>query len=104
MQKEREEAAEAEKAKPLAGLRREDLKIEHPLARALFDCIFNPARSKVAEMFQPRRTAFVYEFESEDPALDSDVPTTLRRSKADCPQVRTPSRVSIMSPLLGYPF
>lgn len=50
-----------------------------------------PARCRdaVREMFLPRRTAFAYEFEpEEDTGLDTDVPTTVRRSKADCPQVR----------------
>jgi hypothetical protein len=39
-------------------------------------------------MFQPRRTAFVYEMESEDGWGTSDVPVTLRRSKADCPPAK----------------
>lgn len=54
-------------------------------ARALYDALFRShaaaRRSLAREAFAPRRTAFVYEF------MDGagDVPTTLRRSKADCP-------------------
>ena len=52
----------------------------------------------VAEMFLPRRMAFVYNLGSEDEPgiepLDSDmVPTTLRRSKTDCPQVRSSNHI-----------
>lgn len=61
------------------------------MARALFDTLFNPPRApRVAEMFHPRRMAFVFEFDSEEAEFNADVPTTLRRSKADCPQVRAP--------------
>ena len=36
-------------------------------------------------MFLPMRTAFVYDMEEHD--SNADVPTTLRRSKEDCPPV-----------------
>lgn len=36
-------------------------------------------------MFLPRRTAFVYDLEEQEG--NTDVPTTLRRSKEDCPPV-----------------
>ena len=36
-------------------------------------------------MFLPMRTAFVYDMEEHD--SNTDVPTTLRRSKEDCPPV-----------------
>lgn len=52
-----------------------------PLGRRVFDAIFRPARLEIAEHFLPRRTAFVYELDA------LDVPTTLRRSQADCPKV-----------------
>jgi hypothetical protein len=35
----------------------------------------------------PRRMAFVYEFEADEFGVVPDIPTTVRRSKADCPQV-----------------
>lgn len=35
----------------------------------------------------PRRMAFVYEFEADEFGIVPDIPTTVRRSKADCPQV-----------------
>lgn len=36
-------------------------------------------------MFLPRRMAFVYDLEDVE---SLDIPTTLHRSKADCPKVR----------------
>ncbi len=39
------------------------------------------------EQFLPRRMAFVYEFEVDEFGVVPDIPTTVRRSKADCPQV-----------------
>lgn len=40
------------------------------------------------EQFLPRRTAFVYDFdEVTDEGFVPDVPTTVRRSKQDCPKV-----------------
>eukprot|EP00798_Chlamydomonas_sp_ICE-L_P021686 gene21686-28709_t len=41
--------------------------------------------ANVTEMYKPFRMAFVYEFDNEEEVFDTDVPTTLRRSKADCP-------------------
>lgn len=52
-----------------------------PLGRRVYDAIFRPPRVDVAQHFLPRRTAFVYELDAQD------VPTTLRRSQADCPKV-----------------
>ena len=57
-----------------------------PLGRAVFAAVFRPPRVNVSELFLPRRTAFVYELDAEPGT--SDIPTTLRRSKADCPPVR----------------
>jgi predicted aminopeptidase len=83
-----EAAAEAAAAQAAAqqALRREALQFQTPQGRAVFDAVFKPPqhnRLLVREMFQPRRTAFVFEFEEGS----GDVPTTLRRSKADCPPV-----------------
>ena len=62
-----------------------------PLARSVFSTLFAPPRaSNVREMYGPRRTAFVYDFDNED-SPDTDVPTTLRRPKSECPQVRAPA-------------
>ena len=41
-------------------------------------------------MFAPRRMAFVYDFSIDEEGgggVDNEIPTTLRRSKTDCPQV-----------------
>jgi hypothetical protein len=65
----------------------QQVQFESPQGRAVYDALFKPPlvnRALIREMFQPRRTAFVFEFGEGA----GDVPTTLRRSKADCPQVQ----------------
>jgi hypothetical protein len=61
------------------------MKFKTPLARAVYNAVFHPPKVAVAEMFQPRRTAFVFDLDEIGHGLD--IPTTLRRSKADCPKV-----------------
>lgn len=61
------------------------------MGRQVFNTIFRPPQRDVSQMFLPRRMAFVYELEDGD-ALD--IPTTLHRSKADCPKVKSRSPVS----------
>ena len=53
------------------------------MGRNVFDAIFRPPRRDVTDMFLPRRTAFVYDMEGGETL---DIPTTLHRSKADCPK------------------
>lgn len=70
------------------------------VGRAVANCLLKPPSSSVAELFQPKRMAFVYfgndaAAESDDEegeaiewggeAQISSVPETLLRSKADCP-------------------
>lgn len=55
-----------------------------PLGRRIFTAVFQPPRRHVAEKFQPHRMAFAYELD--DDAEGLDIPTTLHRSKADCPK------------------
>lgn len=70
------------------------------LGRAVANCLLKPPVSSGAELFQPKRMAFVYfsndaaadSDEDEGEALDwgqdqgvSNIPETLLRSKADCP-------------------
>eukprot|EP00884_Botryococcus_braunii_P006803 jgi/Botrbrau1/16123/Bobra.7_2s0083.2 len=63
----------------------EVLKFQTPLGRALYNAMFNPAKVDISELFLPRRTAFVYDLDEH--FSTTDIPTTLRRSKADCPPV-----------------
>lgn len=46
-----------------------------------------PCRTNIRELFLPRRMAFVYDFEADEYGVVQDIPTTVRRSKADCPTV-----------------
>ena len=72
--------------KEAANCAAQDTKFHTSIGRGIFDAIFNPPKINVSEQFLPRRTAFVYELEID--GFNSDIPTTLRRSKADCPPVR----------------
>lgn len=63
----------------------QDTKFHTSIGRGVFDAIFNPPKINVSEQFLPRRTAFMYELD--DDGFNADIPTTLRRSKADCPPV-----------------
>ncbi|KXZ49037.1 hypothetical protein GPECTOR_23g124 [Gonium pectorale] len=65
---------------------KQELRFSTPLARSVFHTLFQPPRPNVREMYQPRRPAFVYDFDNED-SLDTDIPTTLRRPKSECPPV-----------------
>ncbi|EFJ46806.1 hypothetical protein VOLCADRAFT_105330 [Volvox carteri f. nagariensis] len=64
--------------------RKEEVRFTAPLARSVFNTLFSAPRANVREMYLPRRTAFVYDFDNED-SLDTDIPTTLRRPKSECP-------------------
>lgn len=64
-----------------------------PLGRQVYTAVFQPQRRSVAEKFQPRRTAFVYELDDDEDGLD--IPTTLYRSKADCPKACLSSKQAV---------
>lgn len=61
------------------------------MGRNVFDAIFRPPKRDVSQMFLPRRVAFVYDMEQGAESLD--IPTTLHRSKADCPKVQCDSHL-----------
>ncbi|CAB3222220.1 unnamed protein product [Arctia plantaginis] len=64
----------------------EEMQFETTMGKNIYNMIQEQKRSKVVrnEMFSAGRTAYVVELEDEG-ALDSDIPTTLTRSKADVP-------------------
>jgi hypothetical protein len=66
----------------------QEIRFQTSVGRGVFSAIFNPPKLNVSELFLPRRTAFVYELEDGEDM--SDIPTTLRRSKLDCPPVSVP--------------
>ena len=71
----------------------QEIKFVTGSGRSIFNAVFNPPKINVSELFLPRRTAFVYELEDDD--YGSDIPTTLRRSKLDCPMVRITDDLSL---------
>mmetsp|Transcript_30533 Transcript_30533/g.79479 ORF Transcript_30533/g.79479 Transcript_30533/m.79479 type:complete len:577 (+) Transcript_30533:39-1769(+) len=67
--------------------RKKEVSIKHPAARGVYNALFRPPKTAVHEQFLPRRMAFVYDFEEvSDEGFVPDVPTTVRRSKVDCPK------------------
>ncbi len=68
----------------------QDMAFKSALARGVYTALFEPERINAAELFQPGRTAFVYELDGGGGGGGGspDIPTTLRRSRADCPPVR----------------
>ena len=60
------------------------VKFKGAAGRAVFNAMFARSKSRTNDLFLPGRTAFVFDLED---AHTPDIPTTLRRSKADCPEV-----------------
>jgi IK cytokine len=99
-ERERQEKQQAVKAEaPMAApVFKAPVKFETPLGRAVYEAACKPPPNRKAlirEMFLPRRTAFVYDFDPDTGG--GDVPTTLRRSKADCPPVQVRAAVLLKS-------
>lgn len=64
----------------------QDIKFHTTLGQAVYDSIFLPAKVDISANFLPRRMAFAYELGDEE-WDGSGIPTTLRRSREDCPKV-----------------
>lgn len=66
---------------------KEDLmQLRHPMAKNLNRVLFEQDNPKVIDSFLEGRMAYI--FELEDEYAESDIPTTLMRSKADCPDAQ----------------
>ena len=66
---------------------KEDLmQLRHPMAKNLNRILFEQEVPKSIDNFLEGRMAYV--FELEDEYAESDIPTTLMRSKADCPDAQ----------------
>jgi len=61
------------------------------MGRNIFRTLFKPKEMMRNELFMPRRMAYVVDLEDE--FADSDVPTTIIRSKADCPAMEVGGQV-----------
>ncbi|XP_064404824.1 protein Red-like [Halichondria panicea] len=61
----------------------EDLKVHTTLGKNIYRTLFLTKVPEKNELFAPRRMAYVYDLEDE--YAQSDIPTTLMRSRADCP-------------------
>eukprot|EP00731_Ephydatia_muelleri_P030658 Em0022g172a len=75
-EKEKEKAAEAQ-----------DITFKTTLAKNVHRTLFQIKPPQKNEFFQPGRMAYV--FELDDEYTESDIPTTLIRSKADCPNMES---------------
>jgi IK cytokine len=63
----------------------EQVEFRTKMARNIFRTIFKTKAPERNELFLPRRMAYVVDLE--DDFGESDIPTTLIRSKADCPSL-----------------
>ncbi|CAH2263621.1 protein Red [Pararge aegeria] len=73
----------------------EEIEFKIPTARVIYNLIMEQKSKKVMrnELFAPGRMAYVVELDEEG-TIDSDIPTTLTRSKADVPEADERSSAS----------
>lgn len=72
------------------------------MAKNIFRTLFRPPPRRVNELFLPHRMAYIIDLESAEGQQDDegergfnpldDIPTTLIRSKADCPNAEVRAR------------
>ncbi|GJP44014.1 hypothetical protein CLOM_g3409 [Closterium sp. NIES-68] len=67
------------------------------LARSVFEQIVRPLPPKPNEFFLPGRTSFVFDMDDE---FRNEIPTTVHRSKADCPPPQDLVSASLDAPVL----
>lgn len=63
--------------------------------------VFRSGQIERNELFLPGRMAYVVDLDDE--FTDTDIPTTLIRSKADCPSMEVPARPGPEPPLTEPP-
>ena len=69
------------------------------LGKSIHRALFKNRHPDRNDLFLPKRMAYVVELEDDD-TIESDVPTTLIRSKADCPSIEV-SLLFLISDLNG---
>ncbi|KAL4712420.1 hypothetical protein ACJJTC_001581 [Scirpophaga incertulas] len=86
---------EAVKEKKDIVVQEEEMQFVTPIGKNIYDMIMEQKSKKIIrnELFAPGRMAYVVELEEEG-TIDSDIPTTLTRSKADVPDVDERSSAS----------
>lgn len=79
----------------------EEMQFKTQMGKNIFDMILEQKNKKVvrSEMFAPGRMAYVVELDEEG-TIDSDIPTTLTRSKADVPEMDERSSASSANDLV----
>ncbi|CAF1192282.1 unnamed protein product [Rotaria magnacalcarata] len=80
------------------------LGLKSSMAKNIFRILFRPASRRVNELFSPHRMAYIIDLENLNGQQDDDnekgshalddIPTTLIRSKADCPNAETTTTMS----------
>ncbi|XP_068718126.1 protein Red-like [Montipora capricornis] len=65
----------------------DEIEFTSKLGQKVYKALFRSRPPERNELFQPGRMAYV--FDVEDEYAESDIPTTLIRSKADCPGIET---------------
>ncbi|VDP08107.1 unnamed protein product [Soboliphyme baturini] len=89
------EEVEVEKVYQATKSEREEVEsqVKSPLAKNIYALLFKAEVPKVNDMFAPRRMAYVVELD--DNSVDTDIPTTLIRSKQECPVDEASANLSI---------
>ncbi|XP_065884938.1 protein Red-like [Dysidea avara] len=70
----------------------EDVTFKSRMAKQIFRALFQSKPPEKNELFHPGRMAYV--FELDDEYAESDIPTTLIRSKTDCPNLESHTTLS----------
>ncbi|GAX78797.1 hypothetical protein CEUSTIGMA_g6234.t1 [Chlamydomonas eustigma] len=78
-------AAAAAASLAMGSGKEEALSFHGPMARQVHGLLFKPLKNSISDMFGHQRMAFVYNVSADEEGPDMEIPTTLRRSKADCP-------------------
>lgn len=83
---------ETEKIKDKKEPQKDDIEFKTSLGKKIYGGVFNSRVPEKNELFVPGRMAYV--FDVEDEFTESDIPTTIIRSKADCPVLENQSTVT----------
>lgn len=71
-----------------------------PTGRNIYRVVFRSGQIERNELFLPGRMAYVVDLDDE--FTDTDIPTTLIRSKADCPSMEVLSRLAVPAAKPGW--
>merc|ERR1712141_735907 len=83
---------ESEKSKDKKEPQKDDVEFRTSFGKKIYGAVFSSHVPEKNELFVPGRMAYI--FDVEDEFAESDIPTTVIRSKADCPVLENQSTVT----------